>query len=79
MDSFYDGDLKDIWDSDLDPVSELNTQKTEENTLAKLCCKEWERELERTTSSIVYNTHPSPWTDFIRFSYECYKVERTNT
>lgn len=21
MESFYDGDLKDIWDSDLDPVS----------------------------------------------------------
>lgn len=21
MDTFYDGDLKDIWDSDLDPVS----------------------------------------------------------
>lgn len=44
MDSFYDGDLKDIWDSDLDPVSELNTQKTEENTLAKLYCKVWERD-----------------------------------
>lgn len=24
MDSFYDGDLKDIWDSDLDPVSEMS-------------------------------------------------------
>lgn len=46
MDSFYDGDLKDIWDSDLDPVSELNTQKTEENTLAKLYCKS-EREREQ--------------------------------
>jgi len=25
MDSFYDGDLKDIWDSDLDPVSKQTT------------------------------------------------------
>lgn len=27
MDTFYDGDLKDIWDSDLDPVSFLLSQK----------------------------------------------------
>lgn len=33
MEGFYDGDLKDIWDSDLDPVSLTNFQMGWESSI----------------------------------------------